>query len=457
MPQTPQLRRVVGPVGGLFLTLALLSPGLGVFVVGNDMLHQAGSGTVLCLLAAALLGVAVAAVYAELGSAFPHAGAEYTLATKLLGPHAGFAMMALFSVVLPIGMAVSALGIADYLHPILPGLSDRQVAIPTVLAAAAIAACSIRMNAVVTGLLVAAEAAALAATFALGLWHIQPDALHRLLHPTLALDAGGTGPVPLSLLAVACASGIYALNGYGGAVCFGEELENPHHTVGRLVYQALFVGAGIIILPIAALLAGTADLDRLYRAPAPILGFVRQTGGATLATLVSLSVAAAVFNCMIALGLNFGRMAFAFARDDCWPAPINRLFGQLNPRFGSPAAATLAMGALSVPLCFAPTKILILINGNANIAVYGTLAVAVLAGRKGGATSHSLSAAPLHPLAPGFVLAAVAALTLADLLDAESGRPALMATALVAGAGVLYAEYVVRRRRVPEGSKQVLF
>jgi amino acid transporter len=448
MAQPPaKLRRVVGPVGGLFLTLALLSPGLGVFVVGNDMLHQAGSGTVICLVAAAILGVAVAAVYAELGSAFPNAGAEYTLTTQLLGTHAGFAMMALFMVVLPIGLAVSALGIADYLHPILPGLSDRQVAIPTMCAAVAIAACSIRMNAAVTGLLVAAECAALLATFALGLIHAQPDGLHRLLHPTMALAAGGIGPVPLSLLAVAGASGIYALNGYGGAVCFGEELENPHHVVGRLVYQALFVGAGIIILPLAALLAGAADLNGLYRAPAPILGFVHETGGATLATLVSLSVAAAVFNCMIALGLNFGRLAYAFARDEGWPGPVNRLFGQLSPRFGSPAAATLVMGALAVPLCFAPTKILILINGNANIAVYGAVAVAVLAGRRSGATAHSRSAAWLHPLAPVFVLVAMAALTVADLMDAESGRPALLATVIVTAAGVGYAEFVDRKKK----------
>ncbi len=440
------LHRVVGPFGGLLLTLAVLSPGLGVFVVGNDMLHQSGSGTVACILAATILGVAVAAVYAELASAFPHAGAEYTLAGRVLGPHAGFAMMAALLVALPIGMAVSGLGIADYLRDLLPGLTDRQVAVPTILLASAIAACSIRLNATVTGLLVAAEFAALATTFLLGAAHAQPDALHRLLHPSMALPGGALGRVPFGVLAVACASGIYAINGYGGVACFGEEIENAPQTVGRVVYLALFIGAGIVILPLAAVVAAAPDLSLLYRNPAPIQGFLHQAGGGIVATLVALSVAGAVFNCMIAIGLTFGRMVFAVARDQAWPGPLNRIFVQLSRRFGSPATATLAIAVVSVPLCFVPMKILILINGNANIAVYGTLAVAVIVGRRRGLTSHSFSRAVWHPLAPVCVLAAMAALTVADLMDAETGRPALLVTLLIVAAGAAYAQFLTRRR-----------
>jgi amino acid transporter len=442
--QKRDLQRVMGPFAALLLTLAVLSPGLGVFIVGNDMLHQAGSGTIACLLAAAALGAAVAALYAELGSAFPHAGAEYTLAGRLLGAPAGFAMLAVYLVALPIGMAVSGLGIADYLGDIFPGLGERQMAVPAILAAVAIAACSIRLNATVTGLLVAAEVAALAATFATGLVHMRPDGLHRLFHPSMALAAGGVGSVPFALLAVACASGIYALNGYGGVVCFGEEIKNADRNVGRVVYLSLLIGAAIVVLPLAGVLIAAPDLNALYRAPAPILSFLRASGGQTLALLVSLSVAGAVFNCMIAIALSFGRMVFAAARDQAFPAPLNHLFSRLSPRFGSPAIATLALALAAVPLCFVSMKILIMINGNLNIAVYGAMAVCVLAGRRSGATAQSRSRARLHPLAPAIVLAAMGALTMADLMDPESGRPALLACGLVVGAGALYAAYVAR-------------
>jgi len=438
------LQRVMGPYAALLLTLAVLSPGLGVFIVGNDMLHQAGSGTIACLLAAAALGTAVAALYAELGSAFPHAGAEYTLAGRLLGAPAGFAMLAVYLVALPIGMAVSGLGIADYLGGMFPGLGERQMAVPAILAAVLIAACSIRLNATVTGVLVAAELSALAATFATGVVHMRADGLHRLLHPSMALAAGGVGRVPFALLAVACASGIYALNGYGGVVCFGEEIRNADRNVGRVVYLALLIGAAIVVLPLAGVLMAAPDLGQLYRAPAPILDFLRAFGGGTLALLVSLSVAGAVFNCMIAIALSFGRMVFAAARDQAWPAPLNQLFARLSPRFGSPAIATLVLALVAVPLCFVNMKILIMINGNLNIAVYGVMAVCVLVGRRTGRTAHSRARAPWHPLAPMIVLAAMAALTLADLMDPESGRPALLAGGLVIAAGALYAAYVAR-------------
>jgi amino acid transporter len=160
--------------------------------------------------------------------------------------------------------------------------------------------------------------------------------------------------------------------------------------------------------------------------------------------LVSLSVAGAVFNCMIAIALSYGRMVFAAARDQAWPTPLNHLFARLSRRFGSPAIATLAMALVALPLCFVNMKILIMINGNLNIAVYGVMAVCVMAGRRSGQTAHSHVRAPWHPLAPMIVLTAMAALTLADLLDTESGRPALIACAIVVGAGVLYAAYVKR-------------
>ena len=63
------LVRTMGGVGALMITLSALSPSIGVFVVGADVLHQAGTATLLCFAAAALLGVAIANVYAELAPA----------------------------------------------------------------------------------------------------------------------------------------------------------------------------------------------------------------------------------------------------------------------------------------------------------------------------------------------------------------------------------------------------
>ena len=72
-PLTRSMRRV----GALFITLSGITPAASVFIMGQQVVQQAGSGAVLCFAAAALLGITTAFVYAELSSAFPLTGGEY--------------------------------------------------------------------------------------------------------------------------------------------------------------------------------------------------------------------------------------------------------------------------------------------------------------------------------------------------------------------------------------------
>ena len=57
------LQRSMHGFGALLITLSCLSPSIGVFLVGSDVIHQAGTSAFICFVAAALLGVAMAAVY----------------------------------------------------------------------------------------------------------------------------------------------------------------------------------------------------------------------------------------------------------------------------------------------------------------------------------------------------------------------------------------------------------
>ena len=75
--------------GALLITLSCLSPSIGVFIVGSDVIRQAGTGVFICFAAAALVGVAMAMVYGELASAFPQTGGEYTILGKALGAGVG--------------------------------------------------------------------------------------------------------------------------------------------------------------------------------------------------------------------------------------------------------------------------------------------------------------------------------------------------------------------------------
>ena len=81
-------------VGALLLTLSAVTPASSVFVIVPGVIAQAGTGAFISMAVAALLAVPIAYVYAELSSAFPIAGGEYSLVGRGIGPASGFAMLA---------------------------------------------------------------------------------------------------------------------------------------------------------------------------------------------------------------------------------------------------------------------------------------------------------------------------------------------------------------------------
>jgi amino acid transporter len=161
---------------------------------------------------------------------------------------------------------------------------------------------------------------------------------------------------------------------------------------------------------------------------------------------ISLGVAIAIFNAMIAIALVSGRVLYAASRDNAWPAPISRALSVVHPRYGSPWAATLVMGVAGTVLCVVPLSVLIMINGNGAAAGYGLLALGVILGRRSGATAQSHAAMPWHPVGPVLVLVAVAGMICAGLFSTGSGRIGLVVTAVVMSAGALYYHLVLRDR-----------
>jgi L-asparagine transporter-like permease len=74
------------------------------------------------------------------------------------------------------------------------------------------------------------------------------------------------------------------------------------------------------------------------------------------------------------------------------------------------------------------------------------VAIAVIVGRRTGATASGCYRMPLYPIAPVFALAAVAAVAIADLADAKTGRPSLEANLAVMALFAAYYAFYLRRR-----------
>ena len=439
------LRREMSGFGGMIITLTGLSPSVGVFVAAPVIIQQSGSFVVAACALAVLLGLVVSGVYAELGSAFPHAGGDYVLIGNTLGPVARFAALASSLVGYPAGAALSALGIAGFLKVVAPAVDQLPCAIACVVIVTALAALSVRMNAWVTGLFLAAEIATLVVTAMLGFLHPHNDLVQALIHPVMARPGGGVEPTPLLAIGAAGTAAIYALNGYGQAVVFGEEVIGARSKMIWMIYGALGLGALTIIPPLIGVVIGAPDWAKLSASAAPLQDFVLAAGGARLAALVSAGVALAIFNTMIAIALMGGRVIYAAARENSWHSGINAALSKVHARFGSPWVATLALGAVSMALCFLPLSVLVLINGSGMALIYGLLALGVIAGRRGGATARSHAKMPWHPVGPCIVITVSLVLFGAALAEKGAGRAGALVTLGIMAAGALYYLVLVRR------------
>jgi amino acid transporter len=435
-------KRSLGSVGVLLLTLSATTPASSVWVIVPEMLQVAGSGALIAMLLAAVVCVATAFVYAELSSAFPVAGGEYVMVGRTLGPLAGFVMLAINLVNNLLFPAVIGLGLSDVLSGVLPGLPVVPTAIGMVVAATLASILHIRLNAWVTGVFLTVELLALAAIVVLGF----AEPVRSLLSaPVLAAGQGLAPADPISI-GLATTAAIFAMNGYGLAVYFGEEMLDAAGKIARVVLIAAGLTIAVELLPLAAAIAGAPDLNRLFAEPDPFGWFARTRGGGALADGLALAIALAIVNAAIAGILAYARFFYSTGRDAIWGKMLDPWVTRIHPRLGSPWVATLAVGAVSCAACLLPLRLLLVLSGAGIAITYLGIAFAALIGRRTGVTAHAAYRMPWFPIAPLVTIGALALVFWASWLDAGTGRPGLVATAMQVLIATLYYRFVLRRR-----------
>ncbi len=445
---TPEARlhRRLTPFEALLLTLSCLSPVFSVYGPGAAVLRQCGTG------AAALfaLGVLVAAVwgmvYAELGSAYPYAGGDYVGVGTVLGPAAGFACLALWAIIiLPMNAYLAKL-VATYAHQVLPATDPWLWTYGSLLAALAVALLAVRASALVTGVFLSIEFAAVLTLFVAGLLHPAAGAWMAIIHPQLPA-AGRWAPVGAAALALGAVNAAFAIVGGNQAIAFGEELIDPHRNMGRVLLAACLLGALAIALPVIAVVVSAADDPTVFTSAAPFSTYISSVAGPGAAIALSAAVALAVFNALIAQIMFGARLWYSFARDRIFPRPISAALEKLHDRSGAPRIATLTVGVLSAACCVLSQRVLLVFLSGLVVYALALVSTAVLVGRIKGLTGGTDRwRSPLFPLAPLLGIALACVFAAADWADASIGRPSLLALAAVLGAALLWYWFVLRQR-----------
>ncbi len=439
----PTLNRVLGPTGVMLLTFSALSPVSGVYLGGDAILHLAGSGAAIAFVVGGVISILLALLHAELGAAFPRAGGIYPGIGAVLGPPLAFPFVILAVPGAFAFVAFNAVGLADYVRVLVPGLPLLTTAIVSIVAGAAIAALNVRLGAVVTGVFLAVEAAALVLLTAVSALHPVRPLLEVLAHP-LMLDGGILKPVSFFTLGLATVAGVWVTAGANWAMFFGEEMHEAERRIGRVIAWVGLIAALVIATPVVMLLTSAADLPYVLGAEAPVAAYLARAGGPVIASLVSGGVIAALFNNIIASCMVFGRLLYSTGRDGIWWAAANRQLSYLHPRLRSPVLATLLVGVVSsIATLLGEKYLLIFLSGD--VSAYGLISAAILVGRPRRVTGAHFRA-PLYPVLPAFCAIFTVLAVVADWMDPDAGRPSTILLSAIFLAALAYYHLRLRDR-----------
>jgi amino acid transporter len=215
-----ELSRSLRVVGNVMITLSSITPASSVFIIIPLILVTVGTGSFLALVFAAIVGVFMAFCWGELCAAYPIAGGDYAVVWHAFkgraAPLAGPVTMVLFAlwidtiVFIP---AVIALGTAQYLG-VVWSVDTKTAGAVVMLVAAGLAILKVRLNAVLTGVMLAIELAALAIVTVLGLAHLHGGRIGQLFHGwVLGNGHGGTTSVTFGAILAITAVAVFAYNG----------------------------------------------------------------------------------------------------------------------------------------------------------------------------------------------------------------------------------------------------
>ncbi len=354
----------------------------------------------LAFAVAALIGVTVGLCYAELSSAFPITGGEYALVARTLGKPWGFALFVVSLVSGVFILGVIASGTGQYLGVVVGFLGGSWVGILVIVLASVVACFQIRTNAWITAVFLIIELAALGVLTVLGVLHLhQPVSTlwtPRLLGGHNVLAAASAG-----LVVSYTATALFAYNGYGTAVYYAEETKQATSTIGRAIMWSLLITVVAEFVPLVAVLLGAPSLEKLVASADPMGYFMQARGGTVLADIVSIGIAIAIINAVLAIVLQVGRLLYSSGRDRTWPEAINRPLGTVHPRLKTPIVATSVVGVVGALLLWlVPFNIMLIVTDSSLLATYTLIALAALVGRRRGTTAHARYKMPGWPAVP---------------------------------------------------------
>lgn len=393
--------------------------GAGIFLIPAAVAAQLGSWSWIGVVVAGMASLLVALCFAEAGSRFESTGGPYLYSRAAFGRFVGFEVgwMQWFTRVCSQAAVVNgiAVALAFYWPPISSGIGRATIIIAVTLTFAIINVRGIRSSAWVVKALTIAKLAPLAILIAVGIFFVDRS---RLI-PSGAISARQAAEGMLLL--------IFLFGGYDVVPVPAGEATGPKKQVPfALVTTILAVTAIMTAAQVVA--QGTLADEAHSKTPLADAAFV------TMGSLGALLIGAGSVISMIghnAGGLLSGpRVLFALAENRELP----RWFGEIHPRFRTPANAVVFTSAVSLALALSGSlEKLAIASAVARLVPYISACAATLMLRRpryAGLVGPAVFVIPFGPTIPLLGLTiSVAILAGATGIQALSGLAALAAGA----------------------------
>ena len=320
--------------------------GAGIFKTPSLVASTAGSaGTALLLW---VIGGAISLVgalcYAELVTAYPHAGGDYHYLRRAYRKAPAFLFAWARMTVMQTGsIALLAFVFGDYMTQLF-SLGDRSPAIFAgllVVALTAINLLGLREGKWTQKILTAAEIAGLLLVVFVGL-SVAPAAAPEAASAAAGGGDGARGSIGLALVFV-----LLTYGGWNEAAYISSEMRGPRRNLARALLWGIGIITAIYLLVNVAYLRGLG-LAGLAASEAPAADLMRRWLGGRGAEIVSVLVAISAMTSANATVLTGARTTYALGRD----FRIFRRLGRWRPRASTPANALILQGAIALALVF---------------------------------------------------------------------------------------------------------
>ena len=348
------MKETLQPQGELKRKLGLgaaLAVAVGTTVgsgISSSLAEVAGaSGSALMLIASFVIGGLIMIpqnlLYAELASAYPEDGGQYTwLKEAGWRPVAFLNGWLAFWATDPSTCSVMSLAIANYLAffiPALSGVAVKLVAIALIIAFTALHYRSVEAGARFQAFVTSLKLLPFFLLVGVGMFYMHSDLL------TTPAVAGA--PVGLVALLAGVSATTWSYDGAVGACYMAGEVKDPNRTMPRVMIYCIAIVIALYA-GLSTIAAGLIPLEELAASDAPIaLAFSKIPVIGPAAGVVTALLAIVVITGSVSGATMYQpRLEYAMAKDGLWYSR----FAEVHPKYNTPSFALMAQAVYAIIL-----------------------------------------------------------------------------------------------------------